>query len=164
MKRQRRIVADTDDVKRMRSIITRVQALDVVVRLVPGWESRGRDWTRTPVGIIDHHDASTRKSGEWGSLGVIIAGRPGVPAPLSQFQVGRALDQVPRVAVVAAGRANHAGKGGPLTFGPVLVPQDQGNSWVYGAEKANDGVSEPYTSAAHYATDVLFLAVLEVIT
>jgi hypothetical protein len=147
----------------MQAIIDRIQRRDVIVRLVPGWESRGRTWARVPVGIIDHHDASTRKSGEWGALGIITSGRSDVPGPLSQFQVARAVDGVPKVAVVTAGRANHAGPGGPASFGPITVPLDQGNSWVYGAEKANDGVSEPYTAAAHYATDVLFVAVLEVI-
>lgn len=154
-------MADAGDVNRMRRIIARARARDVLVREMPGWETRGATWARVPVGIIDHHDASTVKSGEWGALGIIVTGRVDVPGPLSQFQVARCLDNVPKFAVVAAGRANHAGVGGPLRFGPDTVPANSGNSWVYGAEKSNDGVGEVHTPAMNYATDVLFWAVLE---
>jgi N-acetyl-anhydromuramyl-L-alanine amidase AmpD len=142
----------------MREIIRRLRAAGVEVLELPGWETRGADWARVPRGIVDHHDASTRKAGEWGALGIIRDGRPDVPGPLAQFQIGRCLDGVARVAVVAAGRANHAGKGGPL----LGAPRDSGNSWLYGAEAANDGVSEPYTDAAHRAHDILFRAVIDV--
>lgn len=153
-------MADDGDRARMRAIIHRCRrdfALEVLE--VPGWPDRGYTWARVPIGIIDHHDASSRKSGEWGSLGVIRDGRPGIPGPLSQFQIGRCLDNRPRLAVVAAGRANHAGRGGPI-WG--LVPRDAANAWVYGAEAANDGVGEHYTWAAHYTHDALFRTVLEV--
>ncbi len=150
-------MASPGDVARMNRIIGHLKAAGVVVREIDGWRTRGRDWTRTPVGVWDHHDASTVKSGEWGGLGVITYGRSDVPGPLSQFQVARCLDGVPKVAIVAAGRANHAGRGGPL--GP--IPQNSANSWVYGAEKANNGLDEPYTPAANYAADALFWAVLK---
>lgn len=153
-------MADAGDVRRMRRILARVRAAGVVVREVPGWEARGATFEQVPCGIVDHHDASTRKSGEWGALGVITTGRPGIPGPLSQWQIARCLDGVPKLAVVAAGKANHAGRGGPRTVGGVHVPANGGNGLLYGAEKANDGLSEPHTPAAHYATDVLFAAVL----
>jgi hypothetical protein len=157
-------VADEGDRRRIQAIIDFARRnFDVHVVEVPGWQTRGATWPRVPVGIIDHHDASSRKSGEWGALGIIRDGRTGIPGPLSQFQGARCLDGVPRFAVVAAGRANHAGKGGPYRFPDGLtVPKDSGNSWLYGAEWANDGVGEPYTDAAHYAHDALFRAVLEV--
>jgi hypothetical protein len=41
------------------------------------------------------------------------------------------------------------------------VPTNDGNAWLYGAEKANNGLGEPMTDAANYATDALFRAVLE---
>lgn len=156
-------MADAGDARRLRAIVDRArQVYGVEVLEVPGCYERGATWARVPVGIIDHHDASSRKSGEWGALGVIRDGRPGIPGPLSQFQVARCLGGVPRFAAVAAGRANHAGAGGPLTRSGVTVPRDQGNAWLYGAEAANDGVGEPYTWAAHYAHDALFRTVLEV--
>jgi hypothetical protein len=131
------------DVSRIQAIGARLLAAGVEILWVPGWETRGAAWTRNPIGIVVHHDASSRKSGEWGSLGVIRDGRSDVPPPLSQFQVGRGLDGRPRVAVVAAGRANHAGKGGPM----LGIPADSANSWMLGTEVANDGVGEPYTAA-----------------
>lgn len=153
-------VADDGDRRRLRAIIDRCRrAYDIEVLEVPGCMDRGATWARVPVGIVDHHDASSRKSGEWGALGIIRDGRPGIPGPLSQFQIARCLDGKPRFAAVAAGRANHAGLGGPM-WG--VVPKDQGNAWLYGAEAANDGVGEPYTLAAHYAHDALFRVVLEV--
>jgi hypothetical protein len=154
--------ATTADVRRMHAIIARVRKRDVEVRLVDGWEDRGRPMTFDPRHIVDHHDASTTKAGEWGSLGVITLGRPGIPGPLSQFQIARCL-KVPQLAVVAAGRANHAGVGGPLTVDGIKIPRDSANRYAYGAEKANNGLGEPYTEAADYATDVLFASVLEVL-
>lgn len=114
-----------------------------------GWQTRGDTWSRLPTRIIDHHDASSRKSGEWGALAMIHDGN------LSQFQVARCLDGRAKLAVIACGRSPHAGYGGPWAE----VPKDSMNYWGYGAEKANDGLGEPYTSAAHYATDALFYAV-----
>ncbi len=153
-------MATSADVRRMERIAAHLDRAGVKIRYISGWKSRGRDWTRTPAGITDHHDASSRKSGEWGNLGAITYGRRSptvVSGPLSQFQVARCLDGIPKVAIVAAGRANHAGTGGP--YG--RVPQNAGNSWLYGAEKANNGVSEPYTPAAMYAAKALYWAVLQ---
>lgn len=155
-------MADTGDVRRMQAVIDRLRKWQVEVKEISGWQSRGATWVRVPVGIIDHHDASSIKSGEWGALGIITTGRTGIPGPLSQFQLARGLDGVPRVAIVAAGRANHAGLGGPIDFGSVKVPLNDGNGWLYGAEKANNGLGERPTIACDYATDALFRAVLEV--
>jgi hypothetical protein len=153
---------DAGDVKRMQAIIARLKTYGVVVREMPGWQNVGLTWARVPVGIIDHHDASSIKSGEWGSLGVIVNGRDGIPAPLAQFQRSRGLDGVPKVAIVAAGRANHAGLGGPLNIGGITLPKDNANAYMYGAEWANDGLGEPMTAAGAYATNALFHSVLEV--
>jgi len=152
-------VASAADVDRARAIVARLRSMyGVQVLELPGWDTRGADWPRVPVGIIDHHDASTRKAGEWGALGVVRDGRPDVPGPLASWHGARCLDGQPRVALVAAGRGNHAGKGGPL----LGAPRDAGNPWLYGAEWANDGVAEPFTAAAHYAHDALFRSVADV--
>src|SRR5690606_40573747 len=116
------------DVERIRRIVARIKKYgrDVQVTYVSGWQNRGAPFGRVPVGMIDHHDASASSSGTWGALGVVTSGRPGLPGPLSQFFVARG--SVPRIAVVAAGRANHAGSGGPK----VGVPRDSGNAYLYG--------------------------------
>lgn len=156
-------MADDGDRRRMQAIIDRCRRdYQIEVLELSGWQTLGLTWARVPVGVVDHHDASSIKSGEWGSLGVIRVGRDDIPGPLSQFQIGRCLDDRPRLAVVACGRANHAGTGGPITLAGLTIPRDAGNAWLYGAESANDGVSEPYTWAAHFAHDGLFRAVLEV--
>lgn len=157
-------MADAGDVRRMQKILDLTRSYGIVVREMPDWQSRGATFARVPVGLIDHHDASTRKSGEWGALGIIVYGRTGIPGPLSQFQVARCLDGVPKMAVCAAGRANHAGRGGSVNLGGIYVPANAGNSMLYGVEKANDGVGEPHTSAMHYATTGLFHAIMEVIS
>lgn len=154
-------VATQADARRMARIAERAAAYGVDIVEVAGWETRGGDWARTPVGILCHHDASSIKSGEVGSLGVVVAGRSDVPGPLAQFQVFRCLDGRPRAAIVAAGRANHAGAGGPLRVGATLVPQDQGNRYLYGYEAANDGISEPYSSASMRAQHAIARAVID---
>lgn len=154
--------ATSADVRRMRAIVARIRKTDVRLRLVDGWESRGRPLLFAPRAVLDHHDASTIKSGEWGSLGVITRGRDGIPGPLAQFQVARSL-VVPQVAIVAAGRANHGGTGGPLKVGGITIPKDSANAYAYGVEKANNGIDEAGTEAHHYAADVLFAAILEVL-
>lgn len=121
---------------------------------MPGHENRGGTFVVVPTKVFDHHDASSRKSGEWGSLGLILDGSPrGIPGPLSNAQVARCLDGVPRIAWVADGTCSHAGAGSGLG-----LPTNAANPRTYGVEKANDGIGEPYTAAANYATNALFHA------
>lgn len=157
-------MADAGDRARMLAIGRRVESWGVVVRWIPGWETRGLTWARVPVTVFEHHDASSIKSGEWGSLGLIIDGAArGIPGMLSQFQHGRALDGVPKVAIVGCGRASHAGVGGPYRFPDGLViPADLANAYAYGQEVANNGIDEPYRDALHYSIDATSRAVLEV--
>ena len=157
-------MADAGDVARMTAWIALMRSWDVVVREMPGWQSRGLTWSRVPGAFLEHHDASSIKSGEWGALGLILDGTPrGIPGPLSQLQFARCLDDVPKVAVVAAGRASHAGRGGPYGFPDgLVVPLDSMNSYGWGAEVANNGLGEPYRSALHYAIEAGERAFLEV--
>lgn len=153
-------MADEGDRNRMRRIGEHLVHAGVTVRWIEGWETRGATWPRVPVGLIDHHDASTRKSGEWGALGAIVHGRKTpspLPGPLASFQGARCLDGIPKVAICAAGIGFHAGRGGPAA----PVPANCGNSWLYGDEWANNGTTEPYTDAARYAREALAWAVLE---
>lgn len=156
--------ASPADVRRAQAIIARVRKTDVRVLLVGGWESRGRPQAFDPRTVTDHHDASSIRSGEWGALPVVTTGYGSLPGPLSQFTIARCL-RVPQIAVVAAGRANHAGLGGPLDVGGGLViPKDSANRYSYGVEKANNGLDERATDEADYAADVLFAAILEVVS
>lgn len=83
----------------------------------PGWQTRGRpadQFRFRPSGVLDHHTACMAPAGHTGESCVrsIIAGRADAPGPISQI-LGTPphADGWPRVHVIAAGRANHAGSG-----------------------------------------------------
>jgi hypothetical protein len=90
-----------------------------------GWKTRGRDGSFSPKAVMLHHDASP--AGETSNgVDVIRDGRPGLEGPLSQLWL--AYDGTWHV--VAAGRANHAGEGGPWG----RIAHDQGNRDAIGIE------------------------------
>src|SRR4029078_11920486 len=72
----------------------------------PGGRTRGRADAATIRGVICHHTAGS-KTGIMPSLAVVTNGRPDLPGPLPQLCLGR--DGT--LFIVAAGRANHAGRG-----------------------------------------------------
>lgn len=91
---------------------------------VPGWQTRGRppaDFSFLPTGIVDHHTACLIRHGHdpQTCLNGILAGKVDVPGPISQLfgtwtPPGVKWDGTnadPRIFIVAAGRANHAGTG-----------------------------------------------------
>jgi len=156
------------DVRRMRAIGAVLTRHDVRPVWRPGWDSRGTGYTFAPRGLTCHWDASTIRSGEWGALGIIERGRGGdspVPGPLAQFQGARCLDGIPKVAMVAAGRANHAGRGGPYRLPDgTIIPVDSASRYMYGAEWAWAGPTENLNAAALHAYRVLAYAVREVLS
>lgn len=91
---------------------------------VDGWRDRGRpppQFSFLPSGIVDHHTACMARVGHdpQACLNGILAGRVDAPGPISQLlgtwtppgvrYTGNNVD--PRILIVAAGRANHAGVG-----------------------------------------------------
>lgn len=78
------------------------------VNEIPDWKTRGtwRTAGLRPRGVIGHHTAGSLK-GDHPSLQVVIDGRKGLPGPLCQVLI----DRKGICHVVAAGYANHAGKG-----------------------------------------------------
>ena len=124
----------------------------VKVRHVKGWRSRGTGGTFAPRGIIFHHTASAPGSNA-PALGIVTHGRSDLPGPLSQFVVGR--DGT--VFFVAAGRANHAGEGGPING----IPANSGNSYLFGVECENSGLGEPWPEAQKKAIATLFAVLLK---
>lgn len=109
----------------------RLEDLDVVE--VAGWQTRGGEYFQ-PRGSVNHHTAGAPPSaGNSPSLATVIYGRRNLAGPLAN--VFQARDN--RIYVVAAGRANHAGRGG---FGGMT-----GNSTVLGLEVENVGTTaEPW--------------------
>jgi hypothetical protein len=151
----------------MQAVMAFLRRHGVRVVEIGGWQTRGVPLAFAPRFFVCHWDASTLRSGEWGALGIIVAGRGGanpVPPPLAQTQVARCLDGVPKVAIVAAGRANQAGRGGPYRLPDgTTIPLDSANRYSYGSEHANDGSGEPVTPASMHAYQTLAAAYREVL-
>jgi hypothetical protein len=100
------------------------------VAVQPGWETRGRGDVGVIRGVICHHTGA-RQKGNAPSLGVVTNGRPDLPGPLAQLCLGRDGAYY----VVAAGVANHAGRG---AWGGV----DSGNASFIGIEAENSGLAD----------------------
>lgn len=128
----------------------------LTVRKVEGWRSRSAGGGGfDPRGIMFHHTATPAGSGNAPALGIVAYGRGGpspVPGPLSQFVVGR--DGT--IYLVAAGRANHAGTGGPERW----IPTDSGNTYSIGIECENSGVGEPWPEKQRRAIGILCAVLL----
>jgi len=122
------------------------------VREVKGWKTRGRPGTFAPRAAMFHHTASNRRGGNAAGLSTVVEGRPGINGPLCNVLVARDGTAY----LVAAGRANHAGKGGPWRG----IPRDSGNAYLVGVEVENDGVGEPWSSELLQACDVVFATLL----
>lgn len=115
----------------------RLRAQNLRVVEIDGWRERGSE-SFAPRGYVAHHTGGAA-SGNAPSLRLVINGRgkpgqPGyLPGPLAN--VLQARDNT--IYVVAAGRANHAGKGGWRGL--------SGNSSVWGNEVENVGTNtEPW--------------------
>jgi len=102
------------------------------VALVDGWEGRGRGDVGTIKGVICHHTAGP-KAGNMPSLKIVTNGRSDLPGPLSQLCLGR--DGT--FYVVAAGRANHAGRG-------IWQGLTTGNTNFIGIEAENTGTRDDF--------------------
>ncbi|HLY80721.1 MAG TPA: N-acetylmuramoyl-L-alanine amidase [Caulobacteraceae bacterium] len=105
----------------------------------PGWRTRGTAEMGTVRGVICHHTATPKAIvGNMPTLNMLINGRaasPGAEAltgPLAQLGLGRDGTYY----VIAAGRANHAGKG--QWEGLVNL----GNSCFIGIEAENSGLAD----------------------
>lgn len=72
-----------------------------------GWASRGQDAGDVRV-IVAHHTATPAVApGDLPTLDILLHGRPDLPGPLCHYGLSRS----GVVHVIAAGKANHAGKG-----------------------------------------------------
>jgi hypothetical protein len=119
------------------------------------WRSRGRPASTgsfAPEGVLCHHTASPAGCSDRTDLQCILAGNAEAPGPIAQMYIGRAGN----VYLVAAGRANHGGKG--------MRPGIDGscadmNAALLGIEAGNSGVGErwPDVQTAIYGAVVAAL-------
>lgn len=124
---------------RMTRMAGDIAAMGVQVEEIPGWETRGSS-SFAPALVICHWTAGPRGSRTRPSLRVVLEGRPreGIPGPLCQVY----LDRNGVAVMVAAGRANHAGRG---SYRGVL-----GASGAYGIEAESAG-NDDWTEAQQWA-------------
>jgi hypothetical protein len=102
----------------------------------PGWQSRGHGDFGPARGVLIHHTGSNARGGNAPDLGMVIAGRPDLSGPLCNLLLSRDAT----FHLVAAGKANHAGKG--QWHGVV-----EGNTEMIGIEAENNGSTEPWPEA-----------------
>lgn len=120
-------------------LATAIRDAGLAVHEEPGWRTR----TSHPAGmtgvagIMLHHTAGPR-TGNYPSLRTVRDGRPDVPGPLAQL--GLARDGT--VLIIAAGRANHSGKGSG--FG---LPKNDAARLLIGIEAESTGVGGNWTPA-----------------
>lgn len=116
-----------------------LRAAGLKVVEVEGWENRGRPASTgnfDPRGpVTTHHTGSTTSaSRQMPTLQTLIKGRPDLPGPLAQ--VGVAYDGT--VYIIAAGRANHAGRIGKRGIAGMPYGAD-GNALAIGDEVDTNG-------------------------
>lgn len=117
-----------------------------------GWQARGRDFATDPLGIMAHHTASPTASTLATNLHVVTNGNSVAPGPIAQAMLWR--DGV--WYIIAAGRANHAGKGSL----PWLPGVDTGNQYLMSVEAVNNGVGELWAPAMVASYEVGTAAIL----
>ena len=90
----------------------RIRRKGVPVDELPGWNTNGSSDFH-PQGSVNHHTAGGA-NGANPSLATCLFGRPkdNLPGPLCNVLQSRDPNGRDRALIIAAGRANHAGKGG----------------------------------------------------
>lgn len=114
-----------------------LRAAGLVVREVPGWQTRGHGAMGDVAGVLAHHTAGPA-AGNFPSERVVVQGRPDLAGPLANLGLARDGTWV----VVAAGQAWHAGTGFVEWSG-----RDNGNSRLLGVEAESTGVADDWTPA-----------------
>ena len=135
-----------------RGLAAELRKEGLAVKFVDGWRERGAG-TFLPRAFVEHHTASNKGSGNAPALGICTWGRDDIPGPLCNLLFGR--DGT--VFFVAAGKANHAGIGGP-NHG---IPADSANTYALGGEIENNGIGERYPDEQMHAVEVTTAVLLK---
>jgi len=116
-----------------------LRSVGLTVVEVKGWQTRARSsggFAAPPLGVQWHHTASQTtptNDTNWQYFNSDVR-------PIGNMTIMRNGD----VWIGAAGAANTAGKGGPLTLSRGTIPLDGANSRTWAIEVANSGVGEPW--------------------
>jgi hypothetical protein len=121
---------------KLSNLATVLRAAGLTVVETPGWATRGyagRDLAEVR-GVLWHHTATNRgqfAGSDAPTLGLCVNGRSDLPGPLCNIVFGRN----GTVYLVAAGVANHAGRGSAAG-----IPDDTGNHYLIGIEMESSGI------------------------
>ncbi len=135
-----------------------LRAAGLTVVETAGWQTRGYELDAVE-GVGAHHTASPSTSTLATNLHVVTNGNAVAPGPIAQLLLWR--DGT--FYVIASGRANHAGAGGPLgSWLPASVPGvvSPANRRTLGIEAVNSGVGEVWSPAMLDAYEIGTAAIL----
>ena len=143
-------------------IADQLRAWGLTVVEEPGWKTRGVRSRKTgnpyrfaPLGVMAHHTAARSYDKDLPSRHILINGRKGLRGPLCHVGLARS----GTCHVIAAGHANHAGRG----KGWRKIPASAGNSRWLGIEAENDGRGEEWSDEQYSAYVVCSAALLDMI-
>lgn len=136
--------------------VLRAAGLSVVE--MPGWQTRGKELDAIE-GVVSHHTASPPNSTLAANLNVVTNGNGIAPGPIAQLLLGRDGTWY----VIASGKANHAGAGGPWGWLPYSPPGQlsTANARTIGIEAINSGIGEPWAAAMVISYEIGCAALLK---
>lgn len=144
-----------------------LRAAGLVVVETDGWKDYRPDYNLCslpdapdkPQGVLCHHTASPSNSTLDTNLYVVKNGNAVAPGPVAQVMLWRDGTYY----AIAAGKANHAGAGGPWSdWLPASTSGlSVGNDRLLGIEAVNNGVGEPWSDAMLDAYEIGVAAILK---
>jgi len=117
-------VGRRDGVQVVLEVVARMRAIEprLVVSYEPGWETRGNGTSANYEGALVHHTASASSlANPFPTQRVLRDGRPDLSGPLCNFAGPACTVDAPRLHVMSANPANHAGASGGRSMGPLPV-------------------------------------------
>lgn len=154
----------TDEVRVILEVNAEMRRLlpRLTIDAVSGWETRGNGLSGDYEGGIVHHTAfKSSATNIWPAKSTLLYGRPDLSGPLCNYSGPWCTEEAPRIAVVAAFPANHAGASGGRSMGPLPVTTNF-NKRVLGLEIDYAGLT-PMTDGQMLVAEVWAKAVARVV-
>lgn len=141
---------------------TRARQLGALVTVEPGWDVRGNGMAANYEGGLVHHTAvASSESRPFPGRTLLIQGRSDLPGPLCNVAGPWCRPDAPRLHVISARPANHAGRSGGRSMGPLPVTASF-NACVFGLEIDYSGVA-PMAPGQYRAALIFARAVADVL-
>ncbi len=123
--------------------IARSKGLECVIDLKPDSGGRWLEPMANRVGHLAHHVYSKQAHGVTRFYQMVRNGDPSrdLPGPLANFYMG--WDGVARI--ITLGRANHPGRGGPLTLAGKTIPKDNARPYLLGTEFEGGWIADEWS-------------------